>query len=292
MPHISAAQPRSTQAPAPPPAPPPAPSLRDGLARHWPMVVGLLLVGVPTLATLADQSWAMEAGAHGPIVLATGLWLLWHIHGQLAADARPAPAWAVGLPLVVLVPAYALGRALDLMVVEAGALYGIALLCAIRLIGLGAIRRNLFPFLYFAFLIPPPGWALDMLTSPLRRGISGAATGLLSLLDYPVAREGVVIYIGPYQLLVEDACSGMNSLVGLTAISLFYIYLLHRAHWRHAVLLMLAVIPIAIIANLLRVITLILITYYFGDAVAQGFVHNLAGIMLFSLALVMVVGTD
>ena len=107
-----------------------------------------------------------------------------------------------------------------------------------------------------------------------------------------MVREGVVIYVGPYQLLVEDACSGINSLIGLTAISLFYIYLLHRANWKHAAMLMAAVIPIAIIANLLRVIALILITYYFGDAVGQGFIHGVAGIMLFALALAMVVLMD
>ncbi len=256
------------------------------------LVVGVLAMALPTLVDMAKQSWATEAGAHGPIVLATGLWLLWHIRGELTEQARPAPTWAVVVGLLLLVPAYALGRALDLLVVEAGCAYGMTLLAFLRLLGARVMSRHIFPFLYLGFLVPPPGWVLDAITSPLRRGISAAATWILDLAGLPVVREGVVIYVGPYQLLVEDACSGINSLIGLTAISLFYIYLLHRANWQHALLLMAAVIPIAIIANLLRVMALIVITYFFGDAVGQGFVHGLAGILLFALALAMVVGTD
>ena len=70
--------------------------------------------------------------------------------------------------------------------------------------------------------------------------------------------------VGPYQLLVEDACSGMNSLIGLIAITLFYIYLLRNASWRYSAFLVALIIPIAIMANVLRIITLILLTYFFG----------------------------
>src|ERR1700759_5111010 len=102
----------------------------------------------------------------------------------------------------------------------------------------------------------------------------------------PVSREGVTIHVGAYQLLVEDACSGMNSLIGLTAISLFYIYLLRGASARYAGVLTLFVIPIAIVGNILRIMILVLLTYFFGDAVAQGFAHFTAGIFLFAIALV------
>jgi exosortase len=107
----------------------------------------------------------------------------------------------------------------------------------------------------------------------------------LQAFDFPIAREGVTLYIAQYQLLVEDACSGMNSIIGLTAISLFYIYITHRASWRYSAFLMLFILPIAIIANIIRIVTLVLLTYYYGDAVAQGFLHMTAGVVLFALAL-------
>jgi exosortase len=77
----------------------------------------------------------------------------------------------------------------------------------------------------------------------------------------------------------------MNSIIGLTAISLFYIYITHRASWRYAAFLMLFIIPIAVVANIIRITILVLLTYYCGDAVAQGFLHVTAGVVLFALAL-------
>lgn len=255
--------------------------------------VGLAAVLIPTLVRLAQQSWSHEIGAHGPIVLATGLWLLWHVKDEwLAKGTGPIPLWLLLGGTLVVAVFYALGRSLGILLVEAAAAYAFVLLAFVRFIGVGGLLRTAFPFLYLAFLIPPPGWLLDMLTGPLREWISMAATSLLNFSGYPVAREGVVIYIGPYQLLVEDACSGMNSLIGLSAISLFYIFILHRANWQHALFLMIAIIPIAIIANLIRVIALILVTHYFGDAVAQGKFHDMAGIMLFAVSLGLMVGVD
>ena len=91
--------------------------------------------------------------------------------------------------------------------------------------------------------------------------------------------------VGPYQLLVEDACAGLNSLISLTAISLFYIYILHNASWRYALFLMLWIVPVALLANLVRVMILVLITYHFGNAAAQGFLHSTAGLVMFATAL-------
>jgi exosortase len=252
-----------------------------------------LLVAIPTLIRLSQENWSTEAGAHGPIVLATGLWLLHHCMDELKArkTAQP-PFWLMLMLLVPLVAAYALGRALDLLVMEAAAVVAFGYMLLVRRIGFGPLWARPFPFFYLAMLIPPPGWVIDSLTMRLQHMISNAAASLLSFFDYPVQREGVVILIAQYQLLVEDACSGMNSLFGLIAISLFYIYLLHRADWKHSLALLVAILPISIFVNLIRVLVLILITYYFGDAVAQGFIHNFAGILLFALSLSMMVLTD
>lgn len=256
-------------------------------------IAAYLLVAIPTLLRLSQENWSTEAGAHGPIVLATGLWLLHHCKDELKArQTAPPPGWLMLLLLVPLVAAYALGRALDLLVIEAAAVVAFGYMLLVRRIGFGPIWARPFPFFYLAMLIPPPGWVIDSLTMGLQHMISNAATSLLSYFDYPVQREGVVILIAQYQLLVEDACSGMNSLFGLIAISLFYIYLLHRADWKHSLALLVAILPISIFVNLIRVLVLILITYYFGDAVAQGFIHNFAGILLFALSLSLMVLTD
>lgn len=265
---------------------------RAALLRHWPLWAGFLILLVPTLGGLGREVWSMEIGAHGPIVLATGLWLITQCLPDMRARLAPASGPVVALILVLALPIYAFGRAYDFISLEALGVYGAMLGLAYRLAGWPALRYNVFPFFYLGFLVPPPGWLIDQATAPLRTLVSTVATGLLEPLGYPILREGVTLFVGSYQLLVEDACAGMNSIVGLTAITLFYIYLLHRASWRYALLLVSLIIPVAIIVNILRVITLILLTHYYGDGVAQGFLHVTTGIMLFTVALAAMFGLD
>ena len=158
--------------------------------------------------------------------------------------------------------------------------------------GLMAMLRNWFPLFYLAFLIPPPGWLIDSATAPLKLFVSYVTTSGLQAIGIPVFREGVTLMVAQYQLLVEDACSGMNSITGLIAISLFYIYLLRNASWTYSLLLVALVVPIAVAANIIRVGVLVLLTYFFGDAVAQGFLHTAAGLLLFVSALTLVFLVD
>lgn len=267
--------------------------LKEWFATHWALGIGLAALVIPTLITLARESWGTEAGAHAPIVLATGLWLLFNCTWTADQEGRErfGNSALAGIILIAL-PIYIFGRAYEYLVLEAGAVYLTLILVGVITLGPKAIWRNAFPIFYMAFLVPPPGWIIDQLTLPLQHLISYSATEMLYNLGYPIARSGVALTIGPYALLVEQACSGMNSLIGLTAITLFYIYILHRASWRYSLLLVALILPVAVFVNFLRVITLILLTHYYGDAVAQGFLHNSAGIVLFAVALAIMVVLD
>jgi exosortase len=256
------------------------------------LLLGLLALGIPTALTLGDQVWSSEAGAHGPIVLGTGLWLIWREFPTLRALRSPGSAWLTAVGLVGSLALYVFGRAYDFISIEVAGLYGAAVVILYSQFGLEALRKIWFPILYLAFLIPPPGWFMDSVTAPLKLFVSYVTTEALSALGVPVFREGVTLMVAQYQLLVEDACSGMNSLTGLVAISMFYIYLLRNASWRYSLVLVLLVIPIAVAANIIRVAILVLLTYFFGDAVAQGFLHMAAGIVLFTSALLLVFLVD
>ena len=269
-----------------------APWWRDTLISHWPLWAGFLVMLVPTLAGLGREVWSMEIGAHGPIVLATGLWLISQCLPDMRARQTASRSILIALILILALPLYIFGRAYDFISLEAAGVYIVMLALAYRLAGWPALRHNIFPFLYLGFLVPPPGWLIDQATSPLREFVSTAATALLQPFGYPIQREGITLFIGSYQMLVEDACAGMNSIVGLTAITLFYIYLLHKASWRYSLLLVALIIPVAVLVNIIRVIALILLTYYAGDGVAQGFLHVTTGIVLFTLALGAMFGID
>lgn len=256
--------------------------------RYWPLLVGLLAMVVPTLVSMARGPWSLESGVHGPIVIATGLWLIYRRKDQIAAMMEPGAAWVTMLGLAVSVPLYIFGRAFDFISIEVAALLLTILAVAHAYVGLKVLRMMWFPIFYLGFVIPIPGWVLDGITQPLKQFVSQLVTETLARFDYPVARVGVTIYIASYQLLVEDACAGLNSLVSLSAIGLFYVYMLRGSNIRYSILLLALVIPVAIAANCVRVAALVLITYHFGNAAAQGYLHNFAGMVTFTSALLFI----
>jgi exosortase len=265
-----------------------APMNRPAWFDRWPILLGFAALAVPTFGELGSQVWSRESGAHGPIILATGGWLLWREAANIRSMARPGSAWLTALGVLISLLLYVFGRAFDFITFEAGGLYLLGLSVLYSSVGLPPMLKNWFPLFYLSFAVPPPNTLIDQITAPLKQFVSYVSTSTLSALGMPIEREGVTIKIGQYQLLVEDACSGMNSLIGLFAISLLYIYLLRGSSLRYSAILTLFVIPIAIAGNILRIITLILLTYFFGDEVAQGFAHFAAGIFLFAVDLLLV----
>ena len=258
----------------------------------WWLVMGFAVLAIPTMITLSQRSWSREFGAYGPIIIAAGSWLLWRQTAAMRAVATPGANVIIWPALAVALGFYVFGRAFDNLTFEAAGLYVVGLVMLYAKVGRPAMVAAWFPLLYLAFAIPPPGSVLAEVTAPLKEFVSYAATGILSHVGVPVAREGVTIYVAQYQLLVEDACSGMNSIVGLIAVSLLYIYLMRGTSWLYALVLVCFVIPIAIVANIIRIMILILLTYGFGNDVAQGILHVTAGLILFLTALILVFGLD
>ncbi|MDB5686466.1 MAG: eight transrane protein EpsH [Rhizorhabdus sp.] len=259
---------------------------------YWILALGALILATPTMFDVAQQNWSTEQGAHGPIVMATGLWLFWRRWPEIRyrrklGDARLAIPGFIATAIL-----YVLARITGVIEVEGFLMYGLLLIVGYYLFGWGVLRGLWFPIVYMLFIFPPPDTIVAMITQPLKIGISRTAINLLYLFGYPIAGSGVTINIGQYQLLIAAACAGLNSLISLSAIGLFYIYIRHNANWRYAVLLMFAIVPVAVMANFIRVIVLILITYYMGDAAAQGFLHNFSGITMFLFSVLGIFAAD
>ena len=259
--------------------------LNKAFLAHLPAVIGLALLVIPSLISLMRDSWTTEAGVHGPIVLATGAWLVARRRKEIAALRSPGSSTTMFAIIVPALLVYIFARAFDFLSVEIASLAVVLVAVLYGYYGAEAVKRLWFPIVYLCFMIPLPLWFIDTVTAPLKEFVSWAASGLLEMVGYPIVRQGVTLYVAQYQLLVEDACAGLNSLVSLTAISLFYIYLLHNATWRYSLMLVAWIIPLAILANVIRIIILVLLTYHFGDAAAQGFLHSTAGLVMFATAL-------
>jgi exosortase B len=265
---------------------------RERTLRHWPILVGLAALYLPTYWDLAHGLWQSEENAHGPIILAVAAWLVWSARPALAALAPDPRTLAGSLALGTGLALYALGRSQQLVALEVGS--QIPVLAGVLLLTLGwrAVRVLWFPLLFLAFMVPLPGPVVDALTGPLKQVVSRTAESLLYAAGYPIARSGVVLSVGRYQLLVADACSGLNSMFSLSALGLLYVYLAPASQWWRNAVLIAGILPIAFLANIVRVIALVLITFHFGDEAGQGFLHGFAGIALFVVALVLLLALD
>ncbi|MBT2187741.1 exosortase V [Sphingobium nicotianae] len=256
------------------------------------LVAGILSVMIPTMIVVANESWSTEQGAHGPIVLATGLWLLGREWVRARPFFKPAPGILVAAAFVPLLFLYFVSRVSHIVETESFLMYGLVVATLFSFIGWRALKSMWFPLIYLLFVLPPPETLVAMVTNPLKIYLSQGAVHLLYILGYPVAAAGVTIQVGQYQLLVADACAGLNSLISLSAISLFYVYLRHHANVRYALLMFLMVVPVAAFANFVRILLLVLLTYHGGEAAAQGFLHDFAGMTMFLTALVTIFAID
>lgn len=250
---------------------------------------------VPTFFELSRTLWSTDQNAHGPIVLGISIWYFYFkIKKLLSEGVRPEPSRGL-LPWLVLMVGlslFSIGRSQDFYLFEVGSLIPVCVGVFWLSLGGQFTKRLWFAFFFLFFLIPLPGSVIDALTQPMKISVSYGAEHLLFWLDYPIARSGVVLVIGQYKLLVADACAGLNSLFTLEALGLLYLNVVRSESVKRNVTLALLIVPISYTSNLVRVVVLALITYHFGDAAGQGFLHGFSGMVLFLTALVLIITVD
>ena len=262
------------------------------------LLAGLCALYIPTFVGLFQGVWATEAQGHGPIVLAVGIWLIYRDWGKVYnadlqvepnSTARSAIAWPI---LIVCALLYVVGRSQNVLIFEVGSLIGMIIGCLLLLRGPAQLKAIWFGLFFLLFMIPLPGAIVDALTQPMKLAVSYCTELILYYTGYPVARTGVVLQLGQYQLLVADACAGLQTLFTLEAMGLLYLNLVRHTSLFRNITLAIFIIPISFVANVIRVVALCLVTYYFGDAAGQGFVHDFAGMVLFLSALLLIIATD
>ncbi len=265
----------------------------EGFLRWLPVALGLAVMYVPTYVDLAHGLWQEEAHAHGPIILVVVAWLVWRQRAALASrepsKSAPLAGWAMlafGLML------YAVGRSQGIALFEVGSHLPVLAGTVLLLLGWRALARLWFPLFFLVFLVPLPGFMIDIATAPLKNFVSHIVESMLYELGYPIARSGVILMIGQYQMLVTDACSGLNSLYSLAALGFLYLYLTGPGTLVRSAALLASIAPIALVANVARVLILTLITFYLGETAGQSFLHGFAGMTLFATALLLLLGLD
>ena len=254
----------------------------------WQLVVlsaALLWLYAPVLYRLVAQ-WVHDPNySHGFFVPAFSLYVLWQKRDRLRRLPR-RPSWSGLLILAIAVAVLTAGTlGAELFLSRTSFLIAIAGL-VVLFFGWNYLRAVLFPWLFLLLMIPIPNILFNQITFPLQLLASKAAALVLPLLGVPVLREGNVIQLPVMTLEVAEACSGIRSLMSLATLSIIYGYLLEtRISTR--VLLALAAIPIAVIANGLRIIGTGLLVQYWDPEKAEGFFHAFSGWLIFVVSLIL-----
>ena len=180
---------------------------------------------------------------------------------------------------------YITGRLYPVMILE---IWGLFFMAAglVATLSPRQYRKSAFFMVVAGTVIVVIGWiAPDLFSTQLALAIASTSAKIVSATFFPVIADGVILYFGPYSSEVTKACSGMNSIFSLTALSVLYLRQgVNRKLW-HIAILVACVLPVAVLTNLFRVIVLVLATNYVGDDFAQGIFHNTTGIIVFIVAL-------
>ena len=257
------------------------------------LLAGLLALALPTWWDFLAGSWIGYSQGHEPLVLLAAGFLAWRRRAVFAAlPPRSGPAWPAMLLLFAGLLLYLAGRTLQFLRIELLAPMLVLAAVLLHYKGLAGLRTMAMPLLALLFALPLPYGVVLALTGPMKAAVSAVTTAGLQLLGYPIARSGVVITVGQYQLLVAEACAGLQTMFALEAFGLFYTQLMNYRHWQRSALMAVLVIPVGFTANVIRTAVLVLVTYHFGDEVGQGFVHGFAGLLLFAVAIVMIHALD
>ncbi len=254
----------------------------------WQIAVlgGLLLwLYAPTLSHLVRQWWHDPNFSHGFFVPLFSGFVIWQECPRLAR-LQPQPSWwgllllAFGLFILIIgqLGADIFLPRLSLLIVLAG--------LTVFFYGWNFFRALLFPWAFMFLMIPPPAIIFNQITFPLQLLASKVASTILSALGVPVLREGNVIVLAVMRLEVAEACSGIRSLMSLATLALIYGYLIER---KIAVRILLAAasVPIAVVANSLRIVGTGLLVQYWDPERAEGFFHEFSGWLIFVVSLLM-----
>lgn len=262
------------------------------VALPWLCVVGAAFIHLYWSAIQYMVSvWYHDANySHGFIIPFVSAYLVWERRQQLAAAARKPSNWGlvlVGAGLFLFLLAHLSAENFTKLFSMLPVIAGTILFTA----GADFLRTIMFPFGYLIFMIPLPYLLYDAVAFPLKLFVSWISVLVLQLLGIPVIRDGNIIGFSTTTLEVADACSGIRSIISLLALSAALAFFTQKG-WLRKVVLVASAVPIAIVANSFRVILTGVLANRYGARVAQGFFHEFAGLAIFAVALVLLVGTS
>jgi exosortase len=269
----------------PAPARSAAASRTDAVSRLLLLLVagGLIALYAPTTLWLIDR-WTMSVwhNAHGFLIPPAVAFFAWQELKPVKHLPRASSAWG----FLFLIPALAM-HVLDTGI-HSQILSAISIVVALpglSLLFLGVERTKAiaFPLAFSAFMLPIPLAVTERLHLALRHIATASANAVLPILGIDVFAEGTTLHLGIGPLEVGDGCSGFSTLYAAVAVAALTAYSCN--HWRGRIMTLLAAVPLAIAANVLRVILLAALAQTQGAWIIESWIHPASGMLTFAIAL-------
>lgn len=255
------------------------------LKNSYPQLIALgvfILAYIPTFFWMWDRWFERDSYySHGPLVpLVTG-YFIWQMKDELSQMDKKESKWGMSL-IIVGVVIYLLAALLRIYFISAFSMFIVLLGLVLHFYGEEIFKKISFPLAFLVFMIPLPSAVIIKISFHMKLFAAQIATVLLNDMRIPAIREGSIIKMRSTQVVVDDVCSGLRSLISLTALGSIFAYSMKSAMWKR-VLLFLATIPIAIITNVIRVLLLSSVSEIWGPEYAKG-IHDFSGFLIFGVA--------
>jgi exosortase len=241
----------------------------------------------PEIKSLIYEWSTKKECSHGFLIPVLSLYIIWQKRGALKL-APVIQNWEGYFILIFGLMILLIGRVsyepfatyISLLITICGLLY--------FLLGKRILRILLFPLGYLIFMIPPPYILINTIAVHLRLIDAKIAYNVVSFMGIPIVREGPSLHLPNITLDVAYLCTGILSLVSMVALSVFYAYIFLRHVTSRAVLILLA-LPIAFAGNILRIILITALTYYYGEIILHSVIHQFQGVVIFILNILLLV---
>ncbi|HEY65728.1 MAG TPA: exosortase/archaeosortase family protein [Caldilineae bacterium] len=236
-----------------------------------------LIIASPTLRWLVNEWWTNDYYSHGllvPPIAAFFAWRLWPgVHRRPSNAGIIALGAGLALYLGALVDRAYFIASFALIILLAGLVW--------FLLGTQALRRLAFPLGFLVFMVPLP--FIEEVTLPLAQFTGVSSSYLIRLFGVKASVSGLQVSLPNTDLVVGAQCSGVRSIIALFTLTAIAIYMLRGPLWAKLILA-LATIPIAVLGNVFRVASLLLVANVWGADAGFTFYHDYSGIVFFLTA--------
>jgi len=236
----------------------------------------------PTLTDLYTHRWASIDFHHAYFILPIFIWLIWQKRDLFLNLTAPPSIQENTAGIFILIFGallYIIGCHSDYLMVSTFSLLPVLSGYICFIFGIKVLTRLWFPLTYLLLMIPLPLGIMDSITIPMRYSVASAAEFILSFLNYPISREGLTLLLNGKQIYMGAPCSGFRSLITLIALGVVYIYISSGSPRTKSILL-LSIIPMALLGNLFRVISVCLAMNYFNSRISCR-IHDFGGYAIF-----------